>query len=69
MSRMNDSITDGLEDEFPILAELDAENVFYISRNGDSYTVAEACDDHFGLKMTREKLLMLAEEINRAANL
>ena len=50
--------------EFPVLSILENDRVFTIGKQADgSYGVIEGCDECFGVTLTRDQMLKLAQEI------
>ena len=51
-----------------VLEALDQSDVFKIYKFKDGFEIIEQCDSVFGLSVTKEQLLILADEIRELAN-
>ena len=52
-----------------IIQKLEDTRVLYISKeNDDMFEFGEMCDYYFSIKLTKEEVLQLAEELKEAAN-
>ena len=51
--------------DFPILSKLLEARVFGIGQTDTGFCIGEECDCYFGMDMTKDEVLALAEELRR----